>query len=252
MQTLHTMCTLCVNTACTCAFTECLASTAMPNTPIERALTWAAEMQMNQSAFARAMGVSPQDVTNWKRRGMPPEHYAKAATVTNRSIDELLGRSRSQAPSVAEEIARYGPSNTEPGPDIREGPVPLISWVRAGDWNHAVDIFQPGEAERWLDCPVAHSASTYALRVRGDSMTAPTGNVRSYPEGCIIFVDPAKRSPVNGQRIIAKLDGSDDVTFKVFKNEDGRIWLQPLNPMHTPIHDRFWVLGTVIGKWEDE
>jgi SOS-response transcriptional repressor LexA len=141
--------------------------------------------------------------------------------------------------------------NVEPGPDAR-GLLPLISWVQAGDWNGASDPLHPGEAERWLECPAAHSDRSYALRVRGDSMTAPHGNTRSYPEGSIIFVDPARKSPVNGQRIIAKLDGSDEVTFKVFKQEDGRIWLQPLNPMHPPIFDQFKVLGTVIGKWEDE
>jgi SOS-response transcriptional repressor LexA len=137
------------------------------------------------------------------------------------------------------------------GPDIK-GQIPLISWVQAGDWNGAHDPLQPGEAERWLECPVTHSERTYALRVRGDSMTAPHGNSRSYPEGCIVFVDPLRKSPVNGARIIAKLNGSDEVTFKVFKQEDGRIWLQPINNMHQPIMDKFKVLGTVIGKWEDE
>jgi SOS-response transcriptional repressor LexA len=143
------------------------------------------------------------------------------------------------------------PSNVAAAPDIK-GSVALISWVQAGDWNEAHDPMEPGEAERWLDCPTRHSERTYALRVRGDSMTAPHGNSRSYPEGCIIFVDPLRKSPVNGARIIAKLDGSDEVTFKIFKQEDGRTWLQPINPMHLPITDHFKVLGTVIGKWEDE
>lgn len=82
-------------------------------------------------------------------------------------------------------------------------------------------------------------------------MTAPSGNARTYPEGCFIFVDPERRSPVNGDRIVACLVGSNEVTFKVFKDEDGRRWLQPLNPSHEPIREPFKVLGTVIGKWED-
>lgn len=148
-------------------------------------------------------------------------------------------------------FSRRQDASVEPGPDIR-GRVPLISWVQAGNWNGAHDPLQPGEAERWLECPAAHSERTYALRVRGDSMTAPHGNARTYPEGCIVFVDPQKRSPVNGERIIAKLEGSDEVTFKVFKQEDGRIWLQPINPMHDKLTEPFKVLGTIIGKWEDE
>lgn len=94
------------------------------------------------------------------------------------------------------------------------------------------------------------SGRAYALRVRGDSMTAPHG--KSYPEGAIIIVEPERRSPVNGERVIAKLDGSSDVTFKVYKEEDGRRWLQPLNAQYEPIREPFNVLGTVIGKWEDE
>ena len=141
-------------------------------------------------------------------------------------------------------------SNVSPGPDIR-GRVPLVSWVQAGAWCGTLDLLLPGEAERWFDCPVNHSSSTFTLRVRGDSMTAPHGNTRTYPEGCFIFVDPEKRQPDNGDRIVACLDDSDEVTFKVYKNEDGRQWLQPLNPMHEPIREKFKVLGTVLGKWED-
>lgn len=147
--------------------------------------------------------------------------------------------------------ARDKHANTSPGPDLR-GLVPLISWVQAGAWNPAADPLQPGEAEDWLPCAARHSSSAYALRVRGDSMTAPHGNARSYPEGAIIFVDPDLRSPINGQRIIARLKKSDEVTFKVYKNEDARQWLAPLNPAHLPILDAFDVLGTVIGMWTPE
>lgn len=141
--------------------------------------------------------------------------------------------------------------NTSPGPDLR-GKVPLISWVQAGDFCQATDVMTPGEAERWMHCPVSHSPGSFALRVRGDSMTAPHGNSRSYPEGCFIFVDPERREPVNGDRVVACLSGTDEVTFKVYKNEDGRQWLQPLNPSHEPIRENFHILGAVIGKWEDE
>jgi SOS-response transcriptional repressor LexA len=139
--------------------------------------------------------------------------------------------------------------NVSAAPSIRGG-VPLISWIKAGDWAEASDPLQPGEAEAWIPSPRAHSDRAYALRVRGDSMTSPHG--KSYPEGCIIIVEPERRSPVNGERIVAKLEGSDEVTFKVYKEEDGRRWLAPLNPLHEPIRQAFKVLGTVIGKWEEE
>lgn len=54
-----------------------------------------------------------------------------------------------------------------------------------------------------------------------------------------------------GDRVVACLLDANEVTFKVYKNEDGRQWLQPLNPTHEPIREPFRVLGTVLGKWED-
>lgn len=144
---------------------------------------------------------------------------------------------------------RKAVENTEPAPAVKRG-VPLISWIQAGSWNEASDPFHPGDAEDWIPAMRPHSGSAYALRVKGDSMTAPYG--KSYPAGSIILVEPERRSPANGERIIAKLDGSSEVTFKVYKEEDGRRWLQPLNPTHEPIREPFRVLGTVIGKWEDE
>lgn len=139
--------------------------------------------------------------------------------------------------------------NVTPAPDIK-GRIPLISWVRAGEWSEAVDIYEPGYAERWLPHLKRNGDHTYALRVDGDSMTAPYG--KSYPDGCIIFVDPMRRSPSSGDRIIAKLEGANQVTFKTYVEDAGRRWLKPLNPQHPPIMEPFRVLGTVIGKWEDD
>lgn len=181
--------------------------------------------------LARAFEVTSEQLMDWD---------ANAIDVDAREVQESTPSPVAIAPKI---------SNVEPGPDLR-GKVPLISWVQAGDWCHAADPHMPGEADRWLDCPVAHSANTFALRVRGDSMTAPHG--RTYPEGCIVFVDPQQRNPNNGDRVVACLAGTDEVTFKVYKNEDGRQWLQPLNPMHEPIRSAFHIIGRVLGKWEDD
>lgn len=198
----------------------------------------------------------------------------------NASINSKTGKPRSMSHAIAREIEKSTgkprgwmdqpiDTNTQTGPDLH-GKVPLITWEQAHQWCRSLDQsacrvaeVAPAyhsnastqaeclpEVKRWLDCPVPHSEMTFVLCVRGDSMTAPHG--RSYPDGCLIFVDREKRSPSNGQRVLACLDGTDHVTFKVYKNEDGRQWLQPLNPSHEPIRQPFHILGTVIGKWEDE
>ena len=198
--------------------------------------------------LAEIAGVSSSAVSQWKDgptkalKAGPATRLAERTGYCARWIADGDGPKKDPRQSIA---------NTSPGPDVR-GKVPLISWVQAGAWCQAIDLFPSGEAERWMDCPVSHSAGTFALRVRGDSMTAPHGNTRTYPEGCFIFVDPERRTPDNGERVVACLSGSDEVTFKIYKNEDGRQWLQPLNPSHEPIREKFHIIGTVIGKWEDE
>ena len=169
----------------------------------------------------------------------PKEVFGERAA---RKLEKKLG-----LPERWLEVEQF--TNTEPAPEIREG-VPLISWIQAGSWAEASDPYHPGEAEAYVPSLKPTSARAFALRVRGDSMTSAHG--RSYPEGSIIIVEPDRRSPVNGERIVAKLEGSSEVTFKVYKEEDGRRWLMPLNPSHEPIREPFKVLGTVIGKWEDD
>jgi SOS-response transcriptional repressor LexA len=200
--------------------------------------------------------------------GKTPAEIARETKTTNAAVTHWMnGGTKSLRAASAEALERatgYSATwlvtgvgsklvaaNVEPGPDLK-GLVPLISWIQAGSWHGAEDPLHPGEAETWMPSPTKCSPSSYALRVRGDSMTAPHGNIRSYPEGCIIFVDPERRLPVNGDRIVAKLRGTDEVTFKIYKNEDGRQWLQPLNPAHEPIREPFQVLGGVVGTWIPE
>lgn len=212
----------------------------------ERLTAAMAHSGLTQAELARACGVKPPSVSGWlsgKSKFLRGENLLKAAAALGVNQQWL-------ATGDGKMIALQQPSNVEAGPDIK-GKVPLVSWVRAGAWCEAFTTLDASEAERWLDCPVNHSPSTFVLRVRGDSMTAATGAGRTYPEGCFIFVDPEQRNPINGDRVIACLLDSNDATFKIFKEEDGRRWLQPINLSHEPIREPFKVMGTVIGKWED-
>jgi len=89
----------------------------MAETPIERALRLARAKGMNQTKFAEKMGVLPQHVTNWKKRGMPPEHYRQAAQVVGITIDALL----SDAPH--EYVVQ---ANRAPPPRVEE---PALRWA---------------------------------------------------------------------------------------------------------------------------
>ena len=127
------------------------------------------------------------------------------------------------------------------------GRVPLISWVKAGEWCEAHDPFQPGDAEDWLLCPTRHGPSTFALQVVGDSMDGPGG----YREGEIIYVDPDARAE-NGKDVVARTPGGK-VTFKRLKEDgDGR-YLLALNPAWPDriirVPDDTVICGVVIGSF---
>lgn len=196
-----------------------------------------------------------QNYTNWiARRSIPKEYMLHAHAILN-ADDSKEAEIMIKAISVNEEKAEYMTPIMEAFSRelsrVESTLVPLISWVQAGDWSEAVDLFEAGEAETMLPCPVTHSVHTFALRVDGDSMTSPSG--KSYPHGAIIFVDPEQRGGASpGDRVIAKLNGEDQVTFKQLAEDRQGKYLKPLNPNHQPIYGEFRILGKVIGMWIDD
>lgn len=134
----------------------------------------------------------------------------------------------------------------------RFGKVPLISWVQAGAWCEAICNFEPYDADVWISCPVLISRSGYALKVLGDSMTNP-GPGRSYPSGCIIFVDPEAQVN-NGDRVVARVPRTNEVTFKVLDSDAGRVYLRPINPQYPiiDITEETHICGKVVGSFIPE
>jgi SOS-response transcriptional repressor LexA len=131
--------------------------------------------------------------------------------------------------------------------------IPLISWVRAGQFCEVADLFHPGDADEWLPCSRKYGPHAYALRVEGDSMVSPYPGTRSYPPGFIIYVDP-DRAVTNGCRVIAKLPESNEATFKIYSEDGGKRFLKPLNPQYPIIEmtDGMIVCGVVVGgMWEE-
>lgn len=131
----------------------------------------------------------------------------------------------------------------------RFGKVPLISWVQAGAWSEAIINFESYDADSWLSCPVPISNHGYALKVLGDSMTSQ-GPGRSYPTGCIIFVDPEAETKT-GDRVIARLPRTNEATFKVLVEDAGRQYLRPINPQYPIIEitEETHICGKVVGSF---
>lgn len=134
----------------------------------------------------------------------------------------------------------------------RFGKVPLISWVQAGAWCEAISNVDSHDADSWLSCPVPISSNGYALKVIGDSMTNP-GPGRSYPAGCIIFVDPEAETKT-GDRVIARVPRTNEATFKILVEDAGRQFLRPINPQYPiiDITEETHICGKVVGSFIPE
>ncbi|CAB3705951.1 putative HTH-type transcriptional regulator [Achromobacter ruhlandii] len=196
---------------------------------LERGRTQASSLLLR---LASALGVSPV----WLESGDVP---------FSTSDDEALA---SRLRHVSAQPFGSG-TNVAPGPDLYT-PIPLISWVQAGDWCTVVDNFAPGDAEEWLPCPRAHSPSAFALRVRGVSMEP------KYQDGDIIFVDPEVQAN-HGRNVVVRLDNDEAATFKQLVEEGNKRYLRPLNPdwpgpKLIPINGNATICGVVIGKFVPE
>ena len=119
-------------------------------------------------------------------------------------------------------------SNTEPGPEpIRY--LPLISWVQAGAWAEIADPREPGTYEKLVPVTRRYSNRAFALRIVGDSMSAPDGD--SFPDGSIIAVEPNQEAK-SGSYVVVRTVGSDEATFKQLVIEGDRRYLKPRNPRY--------------------
>lgn len=217
---------------------------------------------LSKAGLANACGISKQgigQIENGATKEPKPSNLLKIAKVCGVSSDWLIdGLGQMVAAgtvemTLAEPLANY--SINELGNDkiILSSPVPLISWVQAGQFCESHDLLAAGDAEEWLPRPKGASDSTYALTVRGDSMTSPYPGSRSYPDGMIIFVDPEKDC-LPGNRGIFKLPDSNEVTFKELVSDAGKLYLKPLNPQYDkiPVDKEMTICGKVIGSYLPE
>lgn len=178
----------------------------------------------SQAAFAAMVHKAPAQVSQWVSRAR------NSVTGTPRVVSSRMARELEASfgkPVNWMDQDHFGegphePSNVAPGPSIR-GRVPIISWVQAGEFTEVNDPFQPGHADEWQPVTVTVHEHTFALRVRGDSMSP------AFPEGSVLVVEPDE-TPRNGSYVIAKNGG--DATFKQYIVDGVDVYLRPLNTQY--------------------
>lgn len=198
---------------------------------------------LNQSELARLLGITPQAVQKWEQgKSIPKGKRLEAlAAALGVPVTELF--KMKITPLSEEELARQQEKRNRESPRFKQtmnialhaGQVPLISWVKAGDFEETVDIFHPGYADEWI--PIYDKkvgTKTFALRVVGDSMTSGANTHPSFQPGDIIICDPEAGANA-GDFVIAKDQLTQEATFKKLTCDAGRWFLTPINEKYQAI-----------------
>lgn len=141
----------------------------------------------------------------------------------------LISRDPTKPRALRSEVARSG----APASDTIV--MPVIGKVAAGV---PITAQENVEGEFVLPASFTRTSDGFMLRVQGDSMIDA-----AILDGDLIVVRP-QRTANNGEIVVAMLEG--EATVKRFYKEDGRIRLQPENPVMEPIYaNDVTILGRV-------
>ncbi|MFQ6250443.1 MULTISPECIES: LexA family protein [Yersinia] len=204
--------------------------------------------------------------------GITQEDLAERLEVTKGAVSHwLTGRRNPDLEVIGEIFQLLGIENAVLNPDgtfstdstadkpkpriIETYEYPLYSDVQAGSFSD-VGTYTNGSEKAWISTTKKASPKSFWLEVSGHSMTAPQGVKPSFPEGMLILVDP-EEDVEPGEYCVAGIYNDTEVTFKRFACEDGKGWLEPLNPnpryQSIPFNENCRIIGKVVkAQWPEE
>lgn len=204
---------------------------------------------LKQGEIAELSGLEQGNISRMERgqQDIPHSKLIALAKALGTTAGRIYMDAETQGEEVSEDATAYQLTQAL---GIRH--VPLISWVEAGSFAEAVDSYARGTGKRMIQTSLKVGRLAYALEVHGNSMNNPRDERRSFPNGSVIIVDPA-REYRNGSLIIARVDDESETTFKQYVEDAGRRMLMPLNPQFPalPIDQPLTYCGTVVGKAEE-
>lgn len=188
------------------------------------------ELKLTQSVLAKLIGVNRVTVTGWESGDYKPggenlQALAAALECNPQWIVDGKGDPLDNAPPATIPTEHFG---------IKE--IPVLSWVQAGEWTECDSQITIQDVKEWIYTTASVSSEAFALRVRGDSMTNPSG-APSIPEGSLVVVDPDRMmsEDANGKIVVAQVIGSTEATLKKYVVDGPLKYLVPLNPNYRPL-----------------
>ncbi len=201
------------------------------------------QLSITQQHIADEMGITQSAVGHYLngRNALNVSSAMMFAKVLDVQIGDF-------SPALAKEVGlmhSYAENVNFLGGNESSTSYPVISWVSAGCWAEALEPYAMKDIDEWITSDAHIEGAGFWLRVKGDSMTSPVGI--SIPEGMAILVDTGK-SPINGSLVVAKLEDTNEATFKKYIEDGGQKFLKPLNPSYplTPINGNCKIIGVVV------
>ncbi len=200
------------------------------------------ELGITQEKLAELVEVTPGGMGHWlnKRREPTLEQIAKILKAVQ--LDKLVLHSDGTLEYPDEVLGNTSTIDIQPA---FTQSFPVLSSVQAGNWAEAVEPYTIEEISEWHQTTERTSGHCFWLRVKGDSMTSPTGI--SFPEETLVLVD-TEREIENGSFVVAKLVDVNEATFKKLVIDAGQKFLKPLNSSYPqlPINGNCKIIGVVV------
>lgn len=186
---------------------------------------------LSQQTAGDAMGISQAAVGHYLNGRNPlnlnaAHHFAE---ILNCSIKDFSPRLAAEAAryTLREENSSYNNLEAATQP-LHTRLAPIVSTITAGSWSSAVDIYPVGCGDDYEPVPTGASVHSFWMRVKGDSMVSPIPAADSFPPGTLVHVEPEAQWEY-GDYVVAKLDDSEEATFKQIVEDAGKKYLKPLN-----------------------
>jgi SOS-response transcriptional repressor LexA len=208
------------------------------------------QLGLSQELLAEQMGMGQSGVAQLLNgaNAINTTHAAQFAKILGVKVDDF-------SPSLAAEISSMYAAISMGNCTSRRFEYPLLTEVQAGSFS-SVSTFTERDAKMWVATTTKASNNAFWLEVAGHSMTAPPGSKPSFPEGMLILVDP-EEDVEPGDFCVAGIFNDSEVTFKRFVREDGKPWLEPLNPnpryQSIECNENCRIIGKVVkAQWPEE
>ena len=190
-----------------------------------------------------------------RARGYPPSvrEIAKAVGLASTSAvhhhlqilekDGYLERGAAQSRAIrltphAALMMGLGPELTPQSMTSESHSLPIIGEIAAGG---PIEAYQDVSETMPVPGMLSPDGDAYLLRVRGDSMIEA-----HITDGDYVVIRP-QQTARNGDIVVAQVE-ENAVTLKRFFREQGRIRLQPANPIYPPqFYDEVRIQGKLIG-----